>query len=273
MTFKTILVHCNGDKAIEQRLAIATDLATRFDSYLTGVHVRPPFLPPVLFDGSFVMDDLYKIHEDTQAAEQKASLAAFAAATGGRKIAVEHEIVDGLVDREMTARARCADLTVLDQTSSDMPASTLPDLPEVVALAAGRPVLVVPYIHVRRPIGENVVLCWNASRESARAAADALPFLKGANKVTVLSFRADGEDMGAHAVVKWLARHGVKASAAEESLGSVDVGDLALSRASDLGADMIVMGVYGHTRVHEMVLGGMSRTLLRSMTVPVFMAH
>lgn len=273
MTFKTIVVHCNGDKAIQQRLAVATDLATRFDSCLVGLHVRPPFQPPMYFDGSFVMDDLYKIHEDTQAAEQKAALTAFAAATEGRKIAVEREIVDGLVDREVTARARCADLTILGQTSSDTPASTLPDLPEVVALAAGRPVLVVPYIPVRRPIGENVILCWNASRESARAAADALPFLKGANRVTVLSFRQGDEDMGAHAVVKWIARHGVKASAVEESLGSVDVGDLVLSRASDLGADLIVMGVYGHTRVREMVLGGMSRTLLRSMTVPVFMAH
>jgi nucleotide-binding universal stress UspA family protein len=273
MTFKTIVVHCNGDKAIQQRLAVATDLATRFESYLVGLHVRPPFQPPVYFDGSFVMDDLYKIHEDTQAAEQKAALAAFAAATEGRNIAVEREIVDGLVDREVTKRARCADLTVLGQTGSDMPAATLPDLPEVVALAAGRPVLVIPYIPVRRPIGKNIILCWNASRESARAAADALPFLKGADKVTVLSFRADGEDMGAHAAVKWLGRHGVKASAVEESLGSVDVGDLVLSRASDLGADMIVMGVYGHTRVREMVLGGMSRTLLRSMTVPVFMAH
>lgn len=273
MSFKTIVVHCNADKAIQRRLGVATDLATRFDSHLVGLYVRPPFQPPTFFDGSFVMDNLYKIYEDTQAADQKTALSAFAAATEGRNIAVEREIVDGLVDREVTKRARCADLTVLGQTSDDMPAATLPDLPEVVALSSGRPILVVPYVSVHRPIGKNIVVCWNASREAARAASDALPFLKDADKVSVLSVRSDDEDTDARAAVKWLAGHGIRASAMEEPAGDLDVGDLVLSRASDLDADLIVMGVYGHTRMREMVLGGVSRTLLRTMTVPVLMAH
>lgn len=273
MTVKTIMVHCDADKAIKQRLGVATDLAIKFDSHLVGLHVRPPFQPPAYFDGSFVMDELYKIYEETQAAEQKTAMSAFAAATEGRNIAVEREIIDGFVDKEVTKRARCADLTVLGQTSDDLPAATPPDLPEMVALSSGRPVLVVPYVPVRRPIGKNVIVCWNASRESARAAADALPFLMAADKITVLSFRPDEEDSGAQAAVKWLGNHGVRASAIEETAGDVDVGDLVLSRASDLDADLIVMGVYGHTRVREMMLGGVSRTLLRSMTVPVLMAH
>jgi nucleotide-binding universal stress UspA family protein len=274
VTFKTIVVHCDADKSIRLRLDIAADLASKFASHLVGLHVRPPFQPPAYFDGSFVMDDLYKLYEATQAANQETALSAFSAATEGRNIAAAREIVDGQVEREVVKRARCADLTILGQASDETPAATPRDLVEVVALSTGRPVLVVPYVPVRRPIGRNVILCWNDSRESARAASDALPFLKDADKVAVLTFRsADDEETGAPAVATWLTHHGIDATVIEDSPGDVDVGDLVLSRAADIDADLIVMGVYGHTRMREMMLGGVSRTLLRSMIVPVLMAH
>ena len=274
MTFRTIMVHCDSDKALDQRLGIAVDLVGKFHSHLVGLYVRPPFQPPIYFDGSFVADDLYRIHEETCATNQKMALSAFAAATEGRNIEVEQKVAHGLVDKEMVKCARYTDLIILGQTNGDTPAATPRDLPEVVSLSSGRPALVVPYVPVRRPIGNNVVLCWNNSRESARAASDALPFLEVADKVTVLSFRSnESEDAGAQNASKWLLNHGVRAKVVEETAAGVDVGDLILSRASDLDADLIVMGIYGHTRVHEMMLGGASRTLLRSMTVPVLMSH
>jgi nucleotide-binding universal stress UspA family protein len=274
MTFKTIAVHCDADKSLDQRLGMTVDLAGKFHSHLVGLYVRPPFQPPIYFDGSFVADDLFRIHEETCAANQKIALSAFAAATEGRDIAIEQKVAHGLVDKEVVKCSRYSDLMVLSQTNGDMPAATPRDLPEVVALSSGRPALVVPYVPVRRPIGNNVVLCWNNSRESARAASDALPFLEAADKVTALSFRSDeSEDMGAQKAGKWLLNHGIKAKVVEEIADGADVGDLVLSRASDLDADLIVMGIYGHTRVHEMMLGGVSRTLLRSMTVPVLMSH
>ncbi|MBS0518481.1 MAG: universal stress protein [Proteobacteria bacterium] len=273
MAFKTIVAHCDADKAIAQRLSIAADLARTFGSHLVGLHVRPPFQPPAYFDGSFVMDELYKIYEDTTASDQKTALTAFATAIEGQGIDAESQVLDGPVERVLTRRARCADLTIVGQVNTAAPASTPPDLPEVVALSSGRPVLVVPYVAVRRPIGENVLLCWNGSRESARAASDALPLLKVAKKVTVLAFRSDEEEADAKGAVEWLRFNGVNAVVSDEVAGDVEVGDLVLSRAADLDADLIVMGIYGHTRVREMVLGGVSRTLLRSMTVPVFMAH
>lgn len=276
MAFKTILVHCDADKALVQRLAIATDLALKFRSHLVGLHVRPPFEPPAYFDGSFVMDELYKVYEDTTASDQKTAMAAFSAVIADAAVDSESHVLDGLVDRIVSKRARGADLTIVGQASVDTPASTPPDLPEVVALSSGRPVLVVPFVAVHRPIGENVLLCWNGSRESARAAADSLPLLLTAKKVTVLSFRPNEtaeEEGDAELAVEWLGRHGVAATVSEEVIGDEQVGDLVLSRAADLDADLIVMGIYGHTRVREMVLGGVSRTLLRSMTVPVFMAH
>jgi nucleotide-binding universal stress UspA family protein len=122
------------------------------------------------------------------------------------------------------------------------------------------------------------MLCWNASRESARAAADAVPFLVGAEKVVVLvvdgrpTSAGHGAEPGAD-VALWLARHGAKAVVQRDIAPQGDVGGVILSRAADHDIDLIVMGLYGHSRMREMILGGASRTLLSSMTVPVFMAH
>jgi nucleotide-binding universal stress UspA family protein len=122
------------------------------------------------------------------------------------------------------------------------------------------------------------MLCWNASRESARAASDALPFLAAAEKVVVLvvdprsSAGGHGAEPGAD-VAKWLTRHGVKVTVQRDVAADADIGGVILSRAADHDVDLIVMGMYGHSRMREMVLGGASRSLLASMTVPVFIAH
>jgi nucleotide-binding universal stress UspA family protein len=122
------------------------------------------------------------------------------------------------------------------------------------------------------------MLCWNASRESGRAAAEALPFLAMADKVTVLVVdtkqlgSAHGPEPGAD-VAAWLARHGVNITVQREAAADVDVGELILSHAAAHDIDLIVMGLYGHSRLREVILGGASRTLLSSMTVPVLTAH
>jgi len=122
------------------------------------------------------------------------------------------------------------------------------------------------------------MLCWNASRESARAAAEALPFLVPADKVVVLvvdakqSVSGHGAEPGAD-VASWLVRHGVKVTVQRDVAADADVGSVILSRAADHAIDLIVMGVYGPSRLREVILGGVSRALLSRMTVPVLMAH
>lgn len=278
MAYKTILVHCDAAKNVAHRLGVAAEMAQQHGAHLVGFHARPQFESPAFFDGGFPMENLYKSYEASAKADQEAASAAFEKATKGRHLSTEWRVVDGYADSELTVQARYADLLVLGQTD---PESTLPtpaDLPETVALASGRPVLVVPHIGVTQAPGKTVLLCWNASREAARAATEAVPLLKAAAKVIVLVIDArsspagHGAEPGADAAA-WLARHGVKVTVQRDTAADDDVGATILSRAADHAADLIVMGLYGHSRLREMVLGGASRTLLGSMTVPVFMAH
>ena len=276
MSYKTSLVHCDASQSVSHRLGVAVDLAQRFGARLVGLHVRQPFETPVFADGSFPMDDFFKAHEEGVKADEAGATAAFAKAIKGKELAAEWRLADGYADGELPVQARYSDLVVVGQAEPE-PTATPSDLPETVALATGRPVLVVPHIGAKPP-GKTVLLCWNASREAARAAADALPFLKAAEKVIVLavnpkaSAAGHGAEPGADAAA-WLARHGVKVTIQRDVAPDADVGAVILSRAADLGADLIVMGIYGHSRMREMVLGGASRTLLGSMTVPVFMSH
>jgi nucleotide-binding universal stress UspA family protein len=136
--------------------------------------------------------------------------------------------------------------------------------------------LIVPAVGRFERVGRRVLVAWNASREAARALGDALPLLVDAQAVTVLSIGStatiDNEHRGAD-VTRRLARHGITATAAASIAKDADVGDVLLSRAADHGADLIVMGAYGHSRTREWLLGGAARHLLRHMTVPVLMAH
>jgi nucleotide-binding universal stress UspA family protein len=211
-------------------------------------------------------------------AAEKTAETAYAKATKGRNFPAEWRVIEAFSDDALAVNGRYADLLVVGQADPDDPAGSRNDLPEAMAFATGRPILVVPQIGAQPTVGKTVLLCWNASRESARAAADALPFLRAADKVIVLivdpeiSADGHGEEPGAD-VALWLARHGVNITVQRDVAADARIGEIILSRAADYGADLIVMGIYGHSRLREMVLGGVSRTLLASMTVPVLMSH
>lgn len=280
MSFKTIVAHCDGRPSSARRLEVAATLAERFGAHLVGVHAKPPFETPVFMEDGFNMAPLFEIYQEGLATETTAARTSWDHALKGRHLPNEWCSLDGPADDVLSLAARYADLVVVGQT--EPPAGdgsrTPPSVPETVALASGRPVLAVPHIGLEKPIGGTAMLCWNASRESARAATDALPFLQAARKVIVLlvepksSDTGHGEEPGAD-VATWLSRHGVNVVVQREVAADADVGDVILSRAADYDVDLIVMGVYGHSRVREMVLGGVSRTLLATMTVPVLMAH
>ncbi|MBL6614165.1 MAG: universal stress protein [Reyranella sp.] len=274
MTYKTILVDCDASEKVGHRLAVAVQLAKRHGAHLIGAHVRAPITPPVFSDGTVPAESVLDAFEAAAKSEEAAASSAFTAAIKSAGLSTEWCVAEGYADAVLGERARYADLLVLGQTDPDAATRSPPALPESVVLASGKPAIVVPHVGARSEPGKTIMLCWNGSRESARAASDALPFLKQAEKVIVFVVKHAPQDLSTEADVKtWLGRHGVEAIIQHDVATDADVGGLILSRAADQSVDLIVMGLYGHSRLREMVLGGASRSLLASMTVPVLMAH
>jgi nucleotide-binding universal stress UspA family protein len=281
MPYKTIVVHCDGSPAGAGRIKYAVALARQHEAHLVGIGVVEPVGRAPYTESTYVVE-LMRQHRERQAALQADLADAFTKATAAAGLRAEWRQEDGEPQDTLVTAMRYADVGVLGQFEPNGPT---PDhwrsLPESVAMASGRPVIVVPYIGGPATMAEHVLLAWNASHQATRAANDALPLLRNARKVTVLVVDGSvrGVPRGAHGaepgadVAAWLARHDVKVEVARDASGNVDVGNVILSRAADLNVDLIAMGIYGHSRLRELVLGGVSRTILQHMTVPVMIAH
>ena len=275
MGFKTILVHVDTGRSASARLKLSADLAARFAAHVSGLYVRRPFQAPAFTDAGPAMDSLYRTYENSVKADEALAAGVFRDLIGSTNLSSEWRVADGLAEEVVAVHARYADLAIVGQAEPDAATTTPPDLAETIAMAGERPVLIVPHIGVIKPPGKTVMLCWNGTREAARAATGALPLLKAADKTIILLVdpRNDGAEQPGAAVARWLARHGVKAVVQRDTAADSNVGGVILSRAADHDADLIVMGLYGHSRMREWVLGGASRTLLASMTVPLLVAH
>jgi len=280
MSFKDLLVVVDHARNCGRRIDLAARIAGDFEAHLTGLYVTTvPYLQPAVL-AEFPVDvrDM-QTRALAEAAARARGLFAERVEGAGFALTTEWREDEGDVADQASLHARYADLTVIGQTDpDDVPLGASEDLPERLILGAGRPVLVVPYAGRFESIGRRVLLAWNATREASRAANDALPFLKRAERVTVLSVNPSigpgghgdvpGADIALH-----LARHGVRAEAASVTTSDVSVDDMLLSQAADAGADLLVMGAYGHSRLGELILGSATRHILRQITVPVFMSH
>jgi nucleotide-binding universal stress UspA family protein len=283
MALKDILVHVDDGRGHEARLRLAVELARRSDAHLTGLFIIEPIgmaaYAPAGPDLAALasLDAIQEEHRTARRTLADRLADNFRGAAERAGIAAEWRLVEGDPTEMATLNAHYADLAILGQSDPEHPGISAPR-PEAVLLGSGRPILVVPYIGAGEAIGRRAVVAWNASREAARALNDALPLLKDAETVTVLSINPargiDGEgDLPAADIALHLARHDIKAEAAYAVAEDIGVGDVLLSRAADLGSDLIVMGGYGHSRLREIALGGATRTVLRHMTVPVLLSH
>lgn len=278
MSYKTILVHLNDTRRAEAVLEPAVRLAARHNSHLIGLHVQAsvPAPPIPLPYGSDVV-------RSVAAAQQKETDeigATFASVTAKQQFVAEWRVEKGPhVDPAEVAmdHSRAADLIVAGQTDPDWRASPLQDVAERLALGSGRPVLVVPYVGRYPEIGRNAVIAWKAGRESARAVFDALPILELADQVQILEIEEGGRRGNALAadtsIAAALSRHGIKPTMRTSVAGDISVGDEILSRIADMGADLLVMGAYGHSRMRELVFGGVTSHIARHMTVPTLLSH
>ena len=279
MSYKTILVHLNHEPRSRALVSAGIELATKFEAHLIGLYVFPAFrmTPPVPLPFS---GDL----------------------AGQIKGAIQHEadLVKGVFD-EMTrhqpfvsewraitddprepssvvlGHAHAADLVIASQRDPAWQFSDILDFPDRLALGAGRPVLVIPNFGTHKVIPGNVVVAWANRREAARAVADALPLLKVAGQVHLLTAAEGPPDENGTLpdteIAAALARHGVKVQASRPNVSEYTVGEEIRVRAIDLNADLLVMGCYGHSRLREYALGGVTRHMLREMTIPILFSH
>ena len=280
MSYKNILMLVDNAKSNEACIQAAAALAEAHDAHLTGLCLTGVASTPSYLSAEIPADFLKLQHERALNRAREAG-SRFERAVAGRPFASEARVVDCLytdMASVIAVHARYADLVILGQADPKDQEATDNEVIEEVLLSSGRPVLLVPYIGTQRKVGQSVTIAWDAGREAARAVSDAMPMLERADQVTVLAVNAHsrpgnhGEEPGAD-IALHLARHGVKAQVHQTESADIAVSDEILSRLADEGADLLVMGAYGHGRLRELILGGVTRSILQQMTVPVLMSH
>jgi nucleotide-binding universal stress UspA family protein len=277
MAYRTVLVHMNDARRMVTAVTHAVQIARVFDARLVGLYVYPAGEPAATEAGTAAAegpreeaDRLGAIFRDLT--EKERFVADWRA--------LPFEGTDPA--RIVVARSRAADLVIANQPDPDWEHSRLLDFPGRLAIESGRPVIVVPKGSGAAALPKSVVIAWNASREAARAAFDALPLLKGAQKVELLTIHEAGERtllqpgedvLPVSAVADALSRHTVKPTVTNLKATGDSVGEQICARALAQDADLLVMGAYGLTRLRELVFGGVSRHVLARAPVPVLLSH
>ena len=275
--YKTILVHVDTSARAAERIDAAARLALAFESHLVGTALTglSPYLYPI---GGFdpVLPSVTLPIEQLRA-EAEHALDAFEARVRTTAVgSFERRRMDEEAGMGLSLQARYCDLVVIGQTATGDGVPLLrSDFPEYVLLHCARPVLVLPAQGRIGAIGEKVMVAWNGSANALRAITSAIALLQRARRVDLVVFNADdsqhGELPGADMAL-YLARHGVRVEVRSSAADS-NAGAALVKQAADAGADLIVMGAYGHSRFREILLGGTTRAALLASPVPLWMAH
>jgi nucleotide-binding universal stress UspA family protein len=275
MNCKTLLVHLDDSARSAARLDYALETAARHDAHLICVYaVCEAPADPLLMDG----EDIWSRSREAQRSANKTNAhARFVAAAARAGVSAEWRAPDGAPTPTAIMHARHADLLILGQDDpDDRNAFVARHFLDDVIIGSGRPAIVLPYAGAVHSRMDSVMIAWDGGRESARAAMDALPLIRRASFVTVVTMERDAhhrEPAGID-VAAWLQRHGIEAGfAAIPGISNAHAGTTLLNTLADRHIDLLVMGAYGHARAQERILGGVTRTLLQSMTRPVLMSH
>jgi nucleotide-binding universal stress UspA family protein len=269
---RSILLHLDNSARTPERIALARLLAETFDAQVAALPctmpalLRYPYAMDAAAEAVAIMQDLDKQCRDRiHAAFQQG-------AAGSARLHWEEPLADE--PWGFARRALYADLLVLSQNDRDAPdAGDLPpDFLSSLLVECGRPALVLPYIGALVPPGRKVLLAWKEAPEAARAVSAALPWLRRAREVHAVCY-GESPELALNDLQGYLKLQGVHATLHPGGDEHGDAGARLLSFAADLGADLLVMGCYGHSRAREWVLGGFTRAILESMTLPVLMVH
>jgi nucleotide-binding universal stress UspA family protein len=294
---RDILVVLDDTARSEMRLAIAIRLAKQHDAHLTGISALDLVTPPgpvarfyrypeidprggsELMTGTAVSARDYPQVETGVAEKTEQIEAAFRIQLRSSGLRGDWHVADGKLSEALAFHARHADLVILGQADQNRPSTPASrHLVDDTLMTAGRPILVIPYAGQFETVGTKVLIGWNNSREVARAVNDALPVLAKAASVTILEAYPVGRmpvthDAASSGITRHLAHHGITAKTARTVMTNISAADTLLSYAAETSADLLVVGGYGHSRLRELILGGVTRELLQHMTVPVLMSH
>lgn len=287
MAIKKILVPFEDAKLGSGALSAALTLGRDFDANVSVLHVRPdPRSAAMAYMGEPVsasmIDSIMQSMEKRTASEAAKAKKAFDEAcakgkvpAGGKnpapgKFSATFTDETGYEDVSIREQGRVADLLVMARPQGDLAASQRLSL-EAALIDTGRPLLVVPP-KAPAKIGTSVAIAWNGSSQSSRAVAMAMDFIVAAKSVTVLVAKEENSDYSGEELQGYLAAHGIKAKVVAVAAKG-DAGKALLAAAAKAGTDLLVMGAYGHSRVRELVLGGVTKHVLQTTTIPALMAH
>jgi nucleotide-binding universal stress UspA family protein len=274
---KDLVVNLGGSGTKDVTADYAISVAKTYDAHVVGVaFVYEPVIPGSLLGG--IPTDLIEVQREENAKAGKTAVANFVAAAKAAGVSAESRLLDASIAGAADLFGRIArrfDIAVVGQAPRDQGVSE-ELLIEGALFGAGRPVVVVPEIQTDPIKLDSVMICWDGSRPAARAIGDAIPLLKRAKAIEIVVVTGErdksGEITGAN-MKRHLARHGIDVVIKRIAAGNAEVQTAILAHAADTAADFIVMGGYGHSRLREFILGGVTRSILKSMPVPVLMSH
>lgn len=273
---KDIAIALEVGSSRDAALDYAVSVALAFDAHIAAIgFAYEPVMPPIDLGSAIPSDFLDAEREESRNAAM-AVISRFEDAARRAGVSAEFRMIEASVSGATTvfgSIARSFDLSIVSQSDPNTFRDNL--MVEGALFDSGRPILVVPYIQRTSLKLDRVTACWDGSRNAARAINDAMPFLRRAKAIDVLTVGGEknkSEIQGAD-IAQHLARHGLNVELRNIAAGEVDVPNIILSDAADHDTDLIVMGGYGHSRLREFVLGGATRGILSSMTVPTLMSH
>ncbi|MGH1418021.1 MAG: universal stress protein [Hyphomicrobiaceae bacterium] len=278
MSYKTILVHCENEKSTHQLLEVACRLARSTEAHLIGLYPYAPVYLPAIMDEAYG-SELIAYQRQRWEKESAEIKQIFESVVANQPFVSEWRATETFAQRLSTIvaeQSRTVDLVVVSQ-SPEVPTNSASDVPETVVFESGRSVLVVPNSGPGVKDFDRILVAWNSTKESARAVFDALPLLKNAKDVRILSIMPEKDeaevDIPGAEIASALARHGVNVDTAERITAGGPAGEVLVNYVADHKFDLLVMGCYGHSRLRQFVFGGVTQYVLANMKTPVLLAH
>jgi len=277
MMIKDLVVNLGGNGKADVAADYAISVAKAYGAHVVGVaFIYEPVIPGSLLGG--IPTDLIEVQREENAKAAETAVAHFEAAASAAGVSAETRLLDASIAGASDLFGRIArrfDIAVVGQAPRDQGVSE-ELLIEGALFGSGRPVIVVPQTQTKPITLDKVMVCWDGSRPAARAIGDAVSLFERAKAIEIVVVTGErdksGEITGAN-MKRHLARHGINVDIKRIAAGSADVQTAILAHAADTGADFIVMGGYGHSRLREFILGGVTRSILKAMPVPVLMSH